>query len=266
MEIINLLPLIYSKFIVFMLIFTRISALFSTFTLFKAKYLNPRTIVALAALISMCVLLTLHPAQPTVEVYSLQMLIQMGVQFFIGFVIGLILNIIFDIFICLGQIISMQIGLSMASIFDPRYGTITNITDFYVIMATLIFLSLNGHLQIIKLLVDTFTIVPLYKNDISTHFLYDIISYSSIIFSGAISICLSLVIAVLITNIALAVMSKFAPQINIFSIGINLTMMMGLLILYLTFNLYTEAFINVITNGLTFLEDEVHKMVTMHVR
>ncbi len=71
------------------------------------------------------------------DVFSFQMLLFVATQFFIGFVSGFIINIVFDVFLALGQVISLQIGLSMASLIDPRFGSITSLTQFYMLTSIL---------------------------------------------------------------------------------------------------------------------------------
>lgn len=253
MDILNLLPTIYEKFILFMLIFTRISAMFSTFVLFKREMVNPRVILILTSIISFYVLSIYPIQQQYYDMYSIQMLIQVSIQFLIGFVAGLILNIILEIFIGMGQIISGQIGLSLASMIDPKFGHITSLTQFYSLLAMLIFLLINGHLFIIHTIVDSFVTFPIYENFFPNNLLKSVLNYSGIIFVGGIMLSISIVVTILLANIALAVMTKFAPQINVFSIGINMTLILGLLCVYLTFNVIVDSGDAYIVNGLNYL-------------
>lgn len=253
MDILNLLPTIYEKFLVFTLILTRISAMFSTFILFKREMVNPRVIIVLTSIISFYVLSVYPTKQLNYDIYSIQMLTQMFIQFFIGFVAGLILNIVLEIFIGMGQVISTQIGLSLASMIDPRFGHITSLTQFYSLLAMLIFLLINGHLFIINTIVDSFISFPIYENFFPNQLLKSVLNYSGIIFTGSIMLSISIVVTILLANIALAVMTKFAPQINVFSIGINMTLILGLICVYLTFNVIVDSGDAYIVNGLNYL-------------
>jgi len=153
------------------------------------------------------------------------------------------------VFISTGQIISMQIGLSAASLFDPKFGMITSLTNFYLVVAMILFFGMNGHLMIIDVIVNSFTLVP--ANAFISNFHGDaIFKYSSLIFLGGVLISMTIISAILITNICLAVMSKFAPQFNLFSVGLNMTLVIGLVCVYLTFNI-------VVNRGSAYMQDSI---------
>ena len=88
----------------------------------------------------------------------------------------------------------------------------------------------------------------------------NVLSYSSVIFSGSIMLSMTIVITILLTNISLAVMTKFAPQFNIFSIGINMTLIMGLITIYVTYNLFLNQGGHIIVDGLNYLQTSFHKL------
>ncbi|MEO8400364.1 MAG: flagellar biosynthetic protein FliR [Gammaproteobacteria bacterium] len=252
-----LIPFVYERFILFILVFTRISALFATFVFFRRDIINPRTLIALSSILSIYVILFDNVKQVDLDVFSIPMVMQAFLQFFIGFIAGLILNIIFEMFTGVGQIISTQIGLSLASVLDPRLGSITNLTQFYTFSMTLIFLFLNGHLFIIKTIVDSFIALPVTHHFIPSTLISDVVNYSGIIFSGAVMLSITVIVAILITNCALAVMTRFAPQFNLFSIGINMTLILGLICIYMTFQLFIDKGTIYLQEGLTFMQQTI---------
>jgi|SRR5579885_162758 flagellar biosynthetic protein FliR len=260
MDIVKLLPVIYEKFILFTLIFTRIAALLSTFVLFRRELITSRLVISLSIILSLYVLLAYAGKSIVYDVFSIDLLIQMLFQSFIGLVTGLILNLLFEVFVSAGQIISTQIGFSTASLIDPRFGYITSLTHFYMIVSTLLFLILNGHLFAIKAIVDSFNVLPLYKEIIPANLLIDVLNYAGVIFSGAIMLSITIITVLLLTNIALAIMTKFAPQFNLFSIGINMQSIIGLICIYVTFNLYMDNSGNLIRDCLAFLMQTLHEM------
>ncbi len=260
MNIINLIPYIYDHLIEFLMIFTRISAFFSTFIIFRREFVNTRIIIAISAILSVYAALFNQDLRLHIDVFSLSMVLQELFQFFIGFVSGLILNIVFELFSGMGQIISTQIGLSLASVIDPRMGSITNLTQFYVNSIILVFLFLNGHLIVLKTLINSFNMLPIGEFFIPKHLMSSVISYSGMIFSGAILLSITVVISVMITNIALAVMTRFSPQFNLFSIGINMTLMLGLYCVYLTYSLVIDKGAGFLHESLTFLQGALGKI------
>jgi flagellar biosynthesis protein FliR len=260
MEMIELVSIVYARFIVFALVFLRIGSMLWSFNLFRRELITGKIILTLGSVLSLYVMMLDHSGIINYDIFSIKMLINASLQVFIGFVGGLILNIVFDVFLGLGQVISTQIGLGLASLIDPRLGSITSLAHFYMIAASLIFLFLNGHLFIIKTIIQSFDAVPLNKQFIPQSMMSDALNYSSIIFSGAIMLSITIVMTMLMTNIALAVMTKFAPQFNIFSVGINITLIMGLICIYITFNLMMGEGVSIIQQGLNIFQNAFYRM------
>lgn len=235
METFSFLNVIYPQFVVFTLIFTRIFVLFYTFSMFRREMATIRILLTLSFMLSLYVL-ALSPGQKIgSDILSLNFFMHQVVQFIIGFSAGLIMNIILDIFSAIGQVISTEIGLSAASLFDPKFGIITSLTHFYVIIGTIIFLNMNGHLMMIETLVKSFQVIPVTLL-ITQFYGSTIADFSAIIFSGSIIISITIIGAVLMTNIGMAFITKFSPQFNLFSIGLNLTILIGLFCVYISFN------------------------------
>lgn len=250
MDIIQIIPTIYGKFILFVLIFTRISSMLTTFVLFRRDLLTARVIIALSSLLSIFVLLNFPQPDIKFELFSVAILSRLFIQAIIGLISGLFLNLIFEVFIVAGQVVSTQAGLSIASLIDQRFGFITSLTHFYIITMTLIFLSLNGHLFILKALVDSFAVMPVDHVFVPSSMMAQLLSYSSILFSGAVMLAITIIIVLLMTNIALAVMTKFAPQFNLFSIGINLELLIGLFCVYATYQYFVNESSSLIRDSL----------------
>jgi flagellar biosynthetic protein FliR len=254
MNIVSYIPIVYEKFGMFVLVFTRISALFATFILFRRDYVNARIIIALSGVLSLYVIIASQEVHITYGLYSINMISQIFFETFVGFISGFILNIVFEVFSAFGQIVSTQIGLGMASLMDPKLGSITTLTHFYSFSVSLLFLFLNGHLYIIGIILDSFTSIPVGKIFLPSKIISDVLSYSGVIFYGSVMLSITIVIVIMLTNFALAVMSKFAPQFNLFTIGINILLIIGLIYVYLTFDLFSEKASVLIQGSLDFLQ------------
>ena len=260
MDTISLVPFVYSKMILFVLIFARISSLLGTFIIFRTDYVSPKIIIALSSILSFYVLLYHQNKVIPYDGISVQLFLSMAAQAFIGFSIAFVLNIMFEVFVAVGQIVSMQIGIGMASLLDPKLGSITPLTHFYMYCMMILFLGLNGHLTVIKMLLDSFIAIPIASFSFNTHGLNDILHYAGIIFSGAISLSLIMIVTILMTNLAFALTSRFAPQFNLFSIGINLSLIIGLICTYVTFQLIIDNGKIEIINGLQYIQNLITRM------
>ena len=254
MEILNLIPIIYAKFALFILAFTRISAMMITFNLFRTELITPRVSLILASILAVYVILFTQTAMPIGNIFSIKNTLNLLFQFLIGFLTSLFLNFILEIFVAAGQVLSTQFGFGMISLFDPRMGMITSLTHFYLILISLIFFAMNGHLLVIKILVESFNYLPIDGFYIPSRLLLKIANYASVMFSGAMVLAMILVLCILLTNISLAVMTKFAPQFNLFSVGINMTIIIGLVSAYLAYDIFVEKGFQFIQEGVTALQ------------
>lgn len=261
MDTLSLVPTVYAKFPIFILIWTRISAFFSAFILFRQDWVSPKILVSLSAILALYVLFLNPTPHLSFDSISLSLVINEIIQFLLGFIGALILNIVFEVISAAGQLISLEIGLSMISIFDPKLGNITKVTHLYVFTILILFFLMNGHLFIVQTIVDSFTAIPIDNSAIPTRLISKILEYSKIIFTDSIILAITVIVAILITNFSLAILSKFAPQFNIFSIGTNLTLIIGLIIVYITFNVFLDKSQELIGQGLEFLR---HSLVRSH--
>jgi len=124
------------------------------------------------------------------------------------------------------------------------------VAQFWLILAMLAFLMMNGHLVLISAIVDTFTVLPVATDGISRAGLWALVSWASRMFAAGLLMAMPVIISLLLINIGMGVVSRAAPQLNIFAIGFPITLMMGFLLIWVTLpqvmtnfgNLVIEAF------------------------
>ena len=252
MELLPYIELIYKNVMQYLLIVTRIFAFLYIFSVFRREAATGKVVVLLSLLLWLFPTLLSYKNPSEVDLFSINFFIQVIIQIIIGFIGGTILNVLIEIFSAFGQIISTQIGFAAASLFDPRFGMITSLTHFYVLLSVLFFFLLNGHLIVISLIIKSFEYIPTNIVNLKVNF-YDVLNFFRVIFTGSIAIAIVFIIIIMATNISLAVMSKFAPQFNVFSVGFNITLIMGSILIYLTFNgldSVAEVYINESINQL----------------
>jgi flagellar biosynthetic protein FliR len=149
----------------------------------------------------------------------------------IGVAMGFVLQMIFDALIIAGQTIAMGMGLGLATMIDPQRGiSVPVISQFFVILGLLIFLSLGGHLATIRLISDSFTLLP-FGTPLSSDGVWMLVSWGGQMLAGAVRIALPAATALLVANIAFGVMSRAAPTLNLFAVGLPAGLLIGFLIL-----------------------------------
>jgi flagellar biosynthetic protein FliR len=135
---------------------------------------------------------------------------------------------VFGALIMGGQLISQLMGLGFASMMDPQNGvSVPVVGQFYTILATLIFLALNGHLILIDTLVGSFKTMPIGEYNLFSEKIWQIVLWSKWIFIAALVIALPALTSLLLVNIAFGVMTRASPQINIFAVGFPITILLG---------------------------------------
>jgi flagellar biosynthesis protein FliR len=170
------------------------------------------------------------PAQ--LSAFSIEGLIVTAQQVVIGIALGFCLQLVFDAMTLGGQLIANSMGLSYALSVDPVRGTgTTAVGQIYTILVTLVFLALNGHLRLIEVLADGFRTLPIGGTGIDTANLWQIVIWGGTLFSGALSIALPGVTALLIVHLAFGMVSRAAPSLNLLSVGFPVTLVFGLLVL-----------------------------------
>ena len=214
--------------------FMRIGAMFAAAPIFSARSVPVRIRVLLAFFISW-ILIPVIPEPPAVELISGEALIISLSQVVIGVAMGFILQMVFAAFIIAGQSIAAAMGLGFASIIDPQNGMqVPVVSQMFLIMATLIFLALNGHLIFIEVLANSFKSLPIGPFAPSSDGLWRLVVWGSDMFAGGVLIALPAIAALLLVNLAFGVTSRAAPQLNIFAVGFPVMILVGMVFLILT--------------------------------
>lgn len=219
----------------FLLPFIRIAALFMVMPIFGTELVPKRIRILLSLGVSLIAFTSLSGSAPMITpLWSmLELVLLITQQIIIGVAIGLTIHIVFQAFVIAGQISAMQMGLGFASMMDPQNGvSVPAVGQLYLMIVTLLYLSMNGHLYAIQIVMESFEVLPLYDFNLSTLPIDKLVKLSGWLFLGAMKISLPAIAALLIVNLSIGIMTKAAPQLNIFSIGFPVTMILGLIILW----------------------------------
>jgi len=217
----------------FMLPMFRITSLLMTMPIFGTT-LVPRRIRLYFALAITVVIAPVLPPMPQVNALDLSALLLIGEQIIIGAGLGLFLQLFFQAFVIAGQIISTQMGMGFASMIDPTNGvSAAVIGQFFTMLVTLLFLGMNGHLVVLETLVESFTTMPVGSGLLVSNF-WALANSLGWVMGAALTLVLPAITALLVVNIAFGVMTRAAPQLNIFSIGFPLTLVLGMGILWIS--------------------------------
>jgi len=227
---------------------TRILAVIASSPILSHRSLPNRVKLGLGLMLTLMVMPTLQP-MPNIDLFSIQGLLLLVQQLIIGVAIGFSIRLMFAAIEIAGQLIAMSMGLGFASFFDPQsQGQTTAVSQFLMLLGMLIFLSLDGHLLIITVLSQSFISMPIAVTEHSIDAM-KIVKWGEAIFSSGLLLALPAVAALLIINMALGILTRTAPQLNLFGIGFPVTLSMGFLILALALPSMLKPIENLIQQG-----------------
>ncbi|GHB62330.1 flagellar biosynthetic protein FliR [Psychrosphaera saromensis] len=224
--------------------FTRISAMMMVMVGLGARTIPGPIKSAYAVAITIMVMPMLPPS-PFTNLFSFEMVIRVTQQVMIGSAVGFVSVIFLQIFVIAGQAIAMQSGLGFASMVDPANGmSVPAVGQFFLVLSTLLFWSIDGHIAMIQLIVQSFTLLPITDEWIATGSFYDLAVFGGWMFAAALILSISPLVAMLVINLSFGIMTRAAPQLNIFSIGFPFTMMSGLIVMWITMESFVFHFEN----------------------
>lgn len=170
---------------------------------------------------------------PVIDPTSAAGLLELVNQITIGILMGLILQVVLAAVATGGQAIAGSMGLSMANMMDPNLGNVPVIASFLVILASLIFLGLGGHVLLLELLIQSFEMLPIGQGLLSLNAVGQLLGWSSMMFLGAVLLALPLLVILLAVNLGLGVVVRAAPTLNIFAVGFPAMILAGMAMLYI---------------------------------
>ena len=196
--------------------------------------LVPTRVKIIITLVLSAMVLPLLPELPRVEALSIEGFFISAQQILIGLSMGFTLQLVFGALMIAGESIAMTMGLGFASMVDPTNGvSVPVVSQLFIIVGTLLFLSLGGHLTLIQLVVTSFETLPISATGVGRDGFWALFAWGSQMFIGALWVAIPALISMLVVTLAMGVMTRAAPQLNIFSVGFPVTMFMGFVILIL---------------------------------
>ncbi|WP_059053525.1 flagellar biosynthetic protein FliR [Paenibacillus senegalimassiliensis] len=230
---------------VFMLIFCRMTAFFVVTPIFSSRSVPNTFKVGFSGMIALVILLTIGTQQAVPN--DLNYVLYIIREVLIGLLMGYVANLIFNVIQMAGSFIDIQIGFGIANVIDPMTGASAPVLgNLKYIIATLVFLSMNGHHYLIDAVIRSYQWIPL-SNDLFqkiyngnlAEFLVQTFSHAFLL---AFQLAAPLVVALFVTDVALGFLARTAPQFNIFVIGIPVKIIVGLVVLLILVPSFIYAF------------------------
>src|ERR1700690_4176616 len=172
-------------------------------------------------------------------------------ELLIGVAIGMMVQLAFEALTLAGQTAAMTMGLGLLQLVDPQHGsTSTVFGQLFLVFATLIYLAVNGHLVLPGALANSLQTLPIGAPNFDRNFIGAVATWGAGVFETGLLIALAAVIALVIVNLALGVVTRAAPQLNLFGVGFPITMLAGFMILIIGFDAIMGGISSLIHNSL----------------
>lgn len=217
--------------VAFVLILMRMAGIFLTAPLFSSRNINPMIKASWILLISFLIFPVVDFKPDTLPNGGLPLGIAVAREMLIGFSIGMGATLILTGIQFAGQIVDIQMGLGMVNIIDPTTSTqISVMGQYYYMVAILIFLGVDGHHMLLKAVADSFKVIPLGQAHFSAALGTKMMDLFSQVFFIAFRVGAPVIGALFITNMALGIVARTVPQMNVFIVGMPLNLAVGFVI------------------------------------
>ena len=222
----------FNDYIVFLFVSCRIAGVIFFNPIFGRRNIPGIVKVGLAMGISLNAAYGLMHVQVT-HYSALEMLLGMTKEFAVGFAMGFIVQLFLSIFLTGGELMDLQMGLSMASLYDPNTGTQVSVTgNIVTIMFTLLFFITNSHINLLGIAVKSFDVVPLGLSAISPKVGIYMIELFGFILVYAVQLALPVIVTQIVVEVAVGILMRVVPNINVFIINLQVKMGVGILVIF----------------------------------
>lgn len=207
----------------------RVSGVMLVAPVFGSAYV-PIRIRALIAVVLTITMLPFARELPNAGSLSVEFFFVILRELAIGLSIGFVLRMVVDAAVIGGQALATTMGLHFATVIDPNQGGTPTLSQFYVIVATLLLLATDAHLALVELVANSFTVLPIATAAWPVASAWATVVFAGTMFVGGLQLALPSIAAILMVNVAFGVISRAAPTLNLFAVGFPIAMIVGFVV------------------------------------
>lgn len=169
----------------------------------------------------------------------------------VGLAIGFTIRVVFSAVELAGEVVGFQMGLNFASFFDPSLNTQSSaVARFFGQMATFMFVVMNGHVLVLMTVIKSFSAFPVDQNFLEALKQMKIYNLGADLFASGLWMALPMVGMLMFANLALGIVSRVAPQMNIYAIGFPITLTVGLVGMAATLPMLDQPFLALMSRAI----------------
>jgi flagellar biosynthesis protein FliR len=244
------LPAYEASLFALIFVMVRIGAAFIAAPVFSAVAVPLPVRLVLAGAIGVLVVNNAPVATPA-AVFSLETFLQVAQEALVGLALGFILQIAFAGPLIASEALGNTMGLGFATSIDPGRATSTPaLGTFLTIVMTLLFLALDGHLILVDLVVRSYQVLPPGQAWLTAEKLKAIALFGSYAFAAGLLLALPVGFIILCLNMIVGMLSRSAPALNLFAVGLPASLAVGLVALAIAFPAMGDAMAGIIREAL----------------
>ncbi|MDJ0652725.1 MAG: flagellar biosynthetic protein FliR [Xanthomonadales bacterium] len=237
----------------FMLMFVRVGAMMMATPIFRSTGIPTRVRLVMAVILAAAAMPTLPDDYQTPTMGSAMLPVILW-EFGLGVAMGFMIQLVFAALAVAGEAVAMGMGLGFANMVDPQNGSsVPTMSQQFALLATILFVTINGHLLMLQMLYDSFALIPPGSRPFDAAQRSVLLEWGAVMYANALFLALPVLITMLLTNLAFGVITRAAPQLNVFAIGFPLMLIFGFVVVMIntehlitgTQDLFEQAFLGV---------------------
>jgi len=244
------------------LVFARISGLFALLPVFGSRNIPAQLKAMLLFFISLVVMPVVSLTTNLAIESFLGLMYHIFIEFFIGLTFGMIMTIMLSAIYLAGGLVDRNVGFSMVNVINPLDQTSMPVSaNLYYMFAMLVFLFTDGHHILLKTIIESLSTIPLGGGSLNVLIVMDFTTLLSEAFIMGVRLSAPFIIAILVANIILGMLSKAMPGMNVFMIGMPFKVFVGLALFSLMMPMYYNSFIEIYKTIYNYLYDLLYNYI-----
>jgi flagellar biosynthetic protein FliR len=217
---------------VFGLVLARVGGVLVAAPVFGARQVPAQTKIGLAVVLSLIITPLQIGRAPVIPPGAVAFGLLVGRELLVGLAVGFAVALIFNGIQVGSQLIGIQIGFGLGGVINPESGADSSVIDgFYAVLATVIFLSANGHHALLAAMARTFDVVPVAGGQLPAVNPVQVMALIQSVFQIAIRISLPAIGALLLADVAMGMIGRAAPQMQVMVVGAPVRIAAGLVLM-----------------------------------
>lgn len=223
-----------AQILLFALVLLRMLAYVISSAVFGSPLVNTPVKILLALVLSMLLFPVVKVSNVDYLVISNEIISLAVRELIVGLALGFLTRLFFFVVSMTGDLVSISVGLSASQLYNPMMGSQGGVIEqFYSTLATLVFLAINGHHMLISAIAQSYELIPVSSLALNVGPFAEMATFGQTAFIMAIKMCAPVLIAILLVNLAMGILGRAVPQINVLVTSMPVTIMLGMTVVFI---------------------------------